>query len=75
MPASDVVLYDYWRSTASYRVRIALNLAGVTYRSMPIDLGADEQSGPAHYARNPQAFVPVLEIDGLQLNQSLAIIE
>ncbi|SDX90160.1 maleylacetoacetate isomerase [Citreimonas salinaria] len=71
----SAILYDYWRSTASYRVRIALNLAGIAYRSVPIDLIGGEQSGPDHLARNPQGFVPVFEIDGLRLTQSLAIIE
>nr|WP_321248890.1 maleylacetoacetate isomerase [uncultured Ruegeria sp.] len=72
---SDVVLYDYWRSSASYRVRIALNLAGIPYRSEVVDLVAGEHKSKAHLARNPQGFVPVLEIDGLRLTQSLAILE
>ncbi|MEX0349237.1 MAG: maleylacetoacetate isomerase [Paracoccaceae bacterium] len=72
---SDVVLYDYWRSSASYRVRIALNLAQIGYRSVPVDLVKGEQSGAAHLARNPQGFVPVLEIDDLRLTQSLAILD
>jgi maleylacetoacetate isomerase len=71
----DVVLWDYWRSTASYRVRIALNLAGIGYRSVPVDLVAGEQRHPAHLARNPQGLVPVLRIDGVELTQSLAIID
>ncbi|SFH29848.1 maleylacetoacetate isomerase [Palleronia marisminoris] len=70
-----VVLYDYWRSTASYRVRIALNLAGIAYESRTIDLLSGAQSAPDHLKRNPQGYVPVLEIDGLRLTQSLAIIE
>ncbi|WP_170366195.1 maleylacetoacetate isomerase [Ruegeria arenilitoris] len=72
---SDVVLYDYWRSSASYRVRIALNLAGIAYRTQTVDLVKGEQTAPAHLARNPQGFVPVLEIDGVQLTQSLAILD
>jgi maleylacetoacetate isomerase len=69
------VLYDYWRSSASYRVRIALNLLGIDHQSVPVDLLAKEQKSAAHLARNPQGLVPVLEIDGLRLTQSLAIIE
>ncbi len=72
---SSATLYDYWRSSASYRVRIALNLAGISYRSIPIDLANGEQRSADHLARNPQGFVPLLEIDGMQLTQSLAILE
>lgn len=72
---SEVVLYDYWRSSAAYRVRIALNLKGLQYRSVPVDLTKGEQSSNAHLARNPLGLVPVLEIDGYQLSQSLAIID
>ena len=68
-------LHDYWRSSASYRVRIALGLAGLDWESAPVDLTRDAQRSPAHLARNPQGFVPVLEIDGLVLTQSLAICE
>ena len=68
-----VTLFDFWRSSASYRVRIALNLKQVEYTSMPIDLPSGGQRDPAYVARNPQGFVPMLEIDGLQLTQSLAI--
>ena len=69
------VLYDYWRSSASYRVRIALGLAGLDWTSVPVDLVAGDQRTPAHLARNPQGLVPALEIDGLLLTQSLAIVE
>lgn len=72
---SGTVLYDYWRSSASYRVRIALNLAGIAYRSISVDLVAGEHKSEDHLARNPQGLVPVLEIDGLRLTQSLAIID
>ena len=71
----DVVLYDYWRSSASYRVRIALNLAGIAYQAVPVDLRIGEHTSDAHLARNPQGLVPVLEIDGFRLTQSLAIID
>lgn len=72
---TKVVLYDYWRSSASYRVRIALNLAGVAYRSVTVDLVKGAQTAPDHLARNPQGLVPVLDIDGAQLTQSLAILD
>ena len=72
---TEIVLYDYWRSSASYRVRIALNLLGLSYRTVPVDLLAGEQRERTHLERNPQGFVPVLEIDGLRLTQSVAIIE
>jgi maleylacetoacetate isomerase len=68
------ILYDYWRSSAAYRVRIALNLKGVDYESRPIDLRDGEQRSEAYRALNPQGLVPMLEIDGQKLTQSLAII-
>ena len=69
------VLYDYWRSSASYRVRIALGMSGLDWWSVPVNLVAGEQRGADNLARNPQGLVPTLEIDGLRLTQSLAIIE
>ncbi|MCF6232927.1 MAG: maleylacetoacetate isomerase [Rhodobacteraceae bacterium] len=72
---SDTVLFDFWRSSASYRLRIALNLAGIAYRSVVIDLTTGAHKSPEHMARNPQGFVPVLDIDGRRLTQSLAILE
>jgi maleylacetoacetate isomerase len=71
----ETVLYDYWRSSAAYRVRIALNLAGLAYRQVPVDLLRGEHREDANLARNPQGLVPTLEIDGLVLTQSLAIVE
>jgi maleylacetoacetate isomerase len=70
-----IVLHDYWRSSSAYRVRIALNLLGLPYRSVPVDLVAGAQRSDGHLAANPQGLVPVLDIDGLRLTQSLAIIE
>jgi maleylacetoacetate isomerase len=72
---SKPVLFDYWRSSASYRVRIALNLKGVDYDRVDIDLSAGAQKADEYRARNPQGFVPMLEMDGLKLTQSVAIIE
>lgn len=68
-------LYDYWRSSASYRVRMALNLLGVGFDIIPVDLLKAEQIGAQNLARNPQGLVPTVEIDGLTLTQSLAILE
>ncbi|NJN51628.1 MAG: maleylacetoacetate isomerase, partial [Gammaproteobacteria bacterium] len=68
-------LYTYFRSSAAYRVRIALNLKGVTYDSVPVDLVAGQQSEAEHLVRNPLGLVPVLETSGQRLSQSLAIIE
>ncbi|MCP9482932.1 maleylacetoacetate isomerase [Shimia sp. CNT1-13L.2] len=72
---TDTILYDYWRSSASYRVRIALNLAGIDYKAVSIDLVAGTHKSPEHIARNPQGLVPVLEIDGHRFTQSLAILD
>lgn len=72
---NKTVLYDYWRSSASYRVRIALNLAGIQWQSMPVDLVAGAHRSAEHLARNPQGLVPVLEIDGHSFTQSLAIVQ
>ena len=68
------ILYEYWRSSAAYRVRIALNLKGVDYESRQIDLREDAQKSADYRERNPQGLVPMLEIDGHRLTQSLAII-
>ncbi len=72
---SEVVLYDYWRSSAAYRVRIALNLKGVAYKSVPKSLIDGEHRLPDYVKVNPQGFVPTLLIDGHVLTQSLAIID
>ena len=49
-------LYDYWRSSAAYRVRMALNVLGISYQSLPVDLVKGEQRDAANTARNPQAL-------------------
>jgi maleylpyruvate isomerase len=70
-------LYTFFRSSASYRVRIALNLKGLDYQQVPIHLrrGGGEQLSPAYRTINPQALVPALEDGGRSFTQSLAIIE
>lgn len=69
------VLYDYFRSSAAYRVRIALNLKNVDYDSVSVNLADGAQKSAEYKDRNPQGFVPMLEIDGLRITQSLAIID
>jgi maleylpyruvate isomerase len=72
-------LYSYWRSSASWRVRIALELKGIGYECVPVHLLAGQQRDAEHRARNPMQQVPVLEFEQagalLRLTQSLAIIE
>ena len=71
---SRPILHDYYRSSAAYRVRIALDLKGVDYESRPVNLAAGAQKGEDYRALNPEGFVPMLELDGLKLTQSLSII-
>jgi len=67
------VLYDYFRSSASYRVRIALNLKGIDYEQRSINLAKGAQKTGSYRALNPQGLVPMLEIDGHRMTQSLSI--
>ncbi len=71
----SVILFDYWRSSAAYRLRIALNLLGIDYAALSVDLVQGEHRGAEHLARNPQGLVPVLDLDDRRFIQSLAIIE
>jgi maleylpyruvate isomerase len=68
-------LHGYFRSSASYRVRIALNLKGLSAEHLPHHLRKGEQCAPAFLAINPQGLVPALEAENAVLTQSLAIIE
>lgn len=71
-----MILYGYWRSSATYRVRLALALKGLDYEYRPINLLKDEQKSADYLAISPQGLVPTLiDDDGARLNQSLAIIE
>jgi len=70
-----MILYDYFRSSAAYRVRIALNLKGLNAERKSIHLRKGEQRGAEYKSVNAQGLVPTLEIGGLRLTQSLAIIE
>jgi maleylacetoacetate isomerase len=67
-------LYDYWRSSAAYRVRIALNFKGLDYEQIVVDLRGGAQRAPEFLKLNPQGLVPVLEDDGARLFQSLPIL-
>ena len=71
----EIILYDYFRSSASYRVRIVLNLKGVAYRSEPTSLLEGDNKAAAYVARNPQGLVPMLSVGDTDLTQSLAIID
>ena len=74
---TQLKLYSYWRSSAAYRVRIALNLKGLSYQTIPVHLINDggEQLSDAYRAINPQGLVPALLHDSNVLTQSLAICE
>ena len=75
--ASGLVLYGYWRSSAAYRVRIALNLKGLSYETQPVHLLRDggEQHAAAYSALNPQQLIPCLLDGDRVITQSLAIME
>ena len=69
-------LYTYWRSTTSYRVRIALNLKGIDHEAFPVDLVAGQQRAPDYKALNPGQGVPTLVLGGgTVLTQSMAILD
>lgn len=74
---SGLTLFGYWRSSAVYRVRIALNLKGLEYRNLPVHLidNGGEQHKPEFRALNPQELIPVLQDGQRVIRQSLAIIE
>jgi maleylacetoacetate isomerase/maleylpyruvate isomerase len=75
--SQPTVLHAYWRSSASYRVRIALNLKGIDHVIAPVHLVRDggQQHGQAYRSLNPQGLVPTLEIDGQVISQSMAMLE
>jgi maleylacetoacetate isomerase len=68
-------LFTFFRSSAAYRVRIALNFKGIAYESVPVDLRPGEHRRPEYLARNPQGLVPALAAGGAVIGQSLAILE
>ena len=70
-------LHGYWRSSAAYRVRLGLELKGLDYEYVAVDLmrGGGQQFTPGYVRLNPQSRVPTLEVDGAVLTQSMAILE
>lgn len=71
-----MILYDYWRSSASYRVRIALHMKGMFFDTIAVNLLTGENKSETHLKRNPQGLVPALDLgDGTILTQSMAIME
>ncbi|GAA4644418.1 maleylacetoacetate isomerase [Pontixanthobacter gangjinensis] len=68
-------LHGYFRSSTSYRLRIALNLKGLEYENLPVDLRTSEQKGTVYTSRNPFGSVPMLEADGRDRAQSMALLE
>jgi len=73
--AMTTILRDFFRSSASYRVRIALNVKGIPYTRNPLKIREGEHRSAAYLALNPQGLVPALEHDGAAVVQSLAIVE
>jgi maleylacetoacetate isomerase len=70
-----VTLYSFWRSSSSQRVRIALQLKGIEYAYVAVDLAQGEQRAEAHRARSPTGYVPCLVLDGSTYSESVAIVE
>ncbi|RMF16525.1 MAG: maleylacetoacetate isomerase [Alphaproteobacteria bacterium] len=71
----SLILYSYFRSSAAYRVRIALNLKGLDYEIRPVHLVKNEQTADDYRARNPQGLVPTLVDEDRSIGQSIAILE
>jgi maleylacetoacetate isomerase len=71
----NIVFYGYWRSSASYRVRIALGAKGIAYTYKPVNILAGEQKSAEYLARAPLGHVPTLEVDGTAFVESVAILE
>jgi maleylacetoacetate isomerase len=72
---AELTLYNYWRSSSSQRVRIALALKGLDYRYVTVNLLTEEQSSEDHKTRSPTGYVPCLVVDGVAYVESVAIVE
>ena len=75
MSDKKISLYDYWRSSCAYRVRVALEFKNIPFEKIPIDLRIGQQSSPEYLALNPQGLVPLLRHGDVEITQSLAIIQ
>lgn len=75
MKNAPITLYDYWRSSASYRVRIALNIKGLSYDKVSVNLLTGEHKSAEFATINPQGYVPAVHMDNVLLTQSVPIIE
>lgn len=73
--ASRITLFNYWRSSSSHRIRIALGFKGLEFDYVAVDLLKEEQRRPEHEARSPTGQVPCLVYDGLTYVESVAIVE
>lgn len=74
-PQRELVLYAYWRSSASYRVRLALIAKRLPHRIVAVNIVTGEHQKEAHVARSPTSYVPSLVIDGTPYSESISIIE
>lgn len=72
---AGLILYSYWRSSSSHRVRIALGLKGLSYEYVAVNLLEGQQSAGAYAARSPTGYIPCLVIDGTPYVESVAIVE
>lgn len=73
--SEQITLHHYWRSSCSWRVRWALNMKGLSYKSCPVNLLKGEHRSPPYLAGNPAGFLPGLEVNGQFFGESLAMLE
>ena len=75
MSIPSLTLYQYWRSSCSWRVRWALDYKGISYQKVAVNILLNEQFSPEHLVRSPKGFIPVLKVNNQYLTESLAILE